>query len=484
MLTQDNLNKHTERHHQLNEKRDFVEEYLDSLDLSALKVATNTRTRGSLREGQELSSADTSSQLTLPLHQSQQQPRPQQQRQQQDKAKRRGTRSKLEQHSTDEVSAVRPHSRKTQESKSTPIEGTKRRDSVLAARQDETKSSKRRRQYVEAVELEVQNLDINESDTSKSALRKRRGRPTRASVKTRTLAPAKQGHEFSEEDFLNPPETLGSRRLSDQTRGKVVTSAYFTPAQDIHMDHDSTSDGNKEHGGAYFSSDSYANSEHTRHSSRVHRDRGPQSHRNQQKKVSLQGLSEISHSEKSQSEKSLSQVFSLAELDNHPPWSHSVPESQLPILPTEVLGQEAMMIPGTDQPIQHVDQTDYQPEAETTTPHCDELQNSEPAIAYEGPQQHTLVTNDPYGPSYYGHDSLGSIFYQPRQDPVMETAMYWPIQSPDALPPGQQPLQPFFESTEDINDDAVGYPMPLYALDRQPSAPSQPRFRWRPHRLY
>lgn len=191
MLTQDNLSKHTERHHQLNEKRDFVEEYLDSLDLSALKVASKVWIHDSLSEGQELSSAETSSQPNPPQHQTQQQP--QQQRHQQDKAKRRGARSKLEQQAADEVSAVKPHSRKTQESKPTLIESTKRRDSLLTARQDETKSSKRRRQYVEAVELEVQNLDINESDSSKAAVRKRGGRPVRASVKTRSLASAKQG---------------------------------------------------------------------------------------------------------------------------------------------------------------------------------------------------------------------------------------------------------------------------------------------------
>ncbi|KAF9941356.1 hypothetical protein BGZ67_005186 [Mortierella alpina] len=161
MLTQHNLSKHTERHHQLNEKRDFVEEYLDSLDLSALNPSCpSIRARARAR---------------------------------QDKAKRRGTRSKLEQHSADEASAAKQHSRKTQESKSTLIESTKRRDSLMTSRQDETKSSKRRRQYVEAVELEVQNLDINESDSSKTALRKRKGRPVRAGVKTRSLAPAKQG---------------------------------------------------------------------------------------------------------------------------------------------------------------------------------------------------------------------------------------------------------------------------------------------------
>ncbi|KAF9966764.1 hypothetical protein BGZ70_001378 [Mortierella alpina] len=191
MLTQHNLSKHTERHHQLNEKRDFVEEYLDSLDLSALKGPSKVRYHGSLSVGQEPSSAETSPQPAPPQHPSQQQPT--QQRHQQNKAKRRGPRSKTEQYSADEIAVDKPHSRKTQEGKSALIEGTKRRDSLLTAGQDETKSSKRRRQYVEAVELEVQNLDINESNSSKAPLKKRGGRPVRSSIKTRSRTSAKQG---------------------------------------------------------------------------------------------------------------------------------------------------------------------------------------------------------------------------------------------------------------------------------------------------
>ncbi|KAF9991179.1 hypothetical protein BGZ75_002806 [Mortierella antarctica] len=462
MLTQHNLSKHTERHHQLNEKRDFVEEYLDSLDLSALKLASNIRTQNIPSKEQELSSTGTSSQPILPQHQSQSQSQsqqqPQQQRHQQDKAKRRGTRSKLEQHSADEASAAKQHSRKTQESKSTLIESTKRRDSLMTSRQDETKSSKRRRQYVEAVELEVQNLDINESDSSKTALRKRKGRPVRAGVKTRSLAPAKQGHEFSEQDFLNPPEIAGSRQLDDPTRNEVVKSAYFTPTQDTHMNHDSTSDGNMGHNTGYSSSDSRSYSELPRQTSLLHRGRERRSHRHRQKEASFKSLSE-----ESQSDKSLSEMFSFAELDDHQLWSSSVPESRLPIPATEALGEEAVMIQQTVEPAQHADQAGYYPEAATTTPHCCEPQYFEPASAYDGLQHPLPGAQDPYRPSYYEYYPPCGMFYEPLQDPAMEMAVQWPIQSAAPLPLLQQPSQPFVEMPGDLDADAdtVDYHTPF-----------------------
>ncbi|KAF9569256.1 hypothetical protein EC968_002626 [Mortierella alpina] len=461
MLTQDNLSKHTERHHQLNEKRDFVEEYLDSLDLSVLKVTSKVRTHERLSERLELSSAETSSKPILPKLQSQQQP--QQQRHQQDKAKRRGTRSKLEQDSVDEVSAVKPRSRKTQESKSTMVESTKRRDSLMDARQDETKSSKRRRQYVEAVELEVQNLDINESESSKMALGKRVGRPGRAGVKTRSLSRAKQGHEFSEEDFLNPPEISRSCQLDDQTRSKVVTSAYFTPVQDNHMDYNSTSERSKRCSLTSFSCDSHSYIEHPRHSSLVDRELERQYRRHRQKKVPLNSPSEQAYSKKSHSEKSLSELFSFAEHDDHQPWSSSVPGSQLPMLATEALGEKAVMatrVSSAVTPIQHADQHADQagcfPEAEATAPHSYEPQYLDPESTYDDLQHLIPAAQDPHEFSYYENDPLGGISYQPFQD-----GCEWPIQSAIPLPRSQQPSQSFVHLTEDIDADIVDYHNPF-----------------------
>ncbi|CAO3565687.1 unnamed protein product [Mortierella alpina] len=626
MLTQHNLSKHTERHHQLNEKRDFVEEYLDSLDLSALKGPSKVRCHGSLSVGQEPSLAEASPQPIPPQHPSQQQlPQQPQQPHQQNKAKRRGTRSKPEQHSADEVVAAKPHSRKAQESKSALIEGTKRRDSLLTAGQDETKSSKRRRQYVEAVEIEVQNLDINDSNSSKAPLKKRGGRPVRASIKTRSRTSAKlartrrsredllelqphngerkttsskkplrsrseknnqigcgyryarhhhrrpscgqrrdhqrrdhqrndlkelsasrgksgrsdsnkprkiltqgsliinftspnvsreritiaektgrpgifskgiasqrttvhAGHDFSEKDFLNPPETSGLHRLDDQTRSKVVTSAYFTPAQDTRMDRDSTSDRSKAHSTTGSSSDSHSYSDHPRHSLPAHRGRGrlPHHHRHCHrqcpKEVSLKGSSQKSHSRMSLSDK-LSEIVSLAELNSHQPWLSSLPEGLSAIPGSEVLTEQAEMIPPTVELTQHIDQTSYYPEAETTTPHWYE-QNFEQASAYNGLQHPMAAAQDPYGPIYYEHGSLGSMFYQPQQGPVMEMAAQWPIQGAGPLTLSQQSSEPFVELAANIDDDALDYPARLYALSAQSSAPSQPRFRWRPHRLY
>lgn len=146
------------------------------------------------------------------------------------------------------------------------------------------------------------------------------------------------GHEFSEEDFLNPPEVSGSQRLDDRARSKVVTSAYFTPAQDTHMDHDSTSGGNKEHSIVYSSSDSHSYSEHPTHDSLAHQGRERKSHRHHKQEVSSKG-----HSEKLQSDKPLSEVFSFPELDDHQPWSSYFAESQLPIPAPEVAGEETMM---------------------------------------------------------------------------------------------------------------------------------------------
>ncbi|KAF9941357.1 hypothetical protein BGZ67_005187 [Mortierella alpina] len=145
------------------------------------------------------------------------------------------------------------------------------------------------------------------------------------------------GHEFSEQDFLNPPEIAGSRQLDDPTRNEVVKSAYFTPTQDTHMNHDSTSDGNMGHNTGYSSSDSRSYSELPRQTSLLHRGRERRSHRHRQKEASFKSLSE-----KSQSDKSLSEMFSFAELDDHQLWSSSVPESRLPIPATEALGEEAV----------------------------------------------------------------------------------------------------------------------------------------------
>lgn len=67
----------------------------------------------------------------------------------------------------------------------------------------------------------------------------------------------------------------------------------------------------------------------------------------------------------------------------------------------------------------------------------------------------------------------------------MEPVVYWPVQGHEPfLPLSQQHSQPFVELTGGIDGDAVDYETPLYGVDIQPSAPSQPRFRWRPHRLY
>ncbi|KAF9966763.1 hypothetical protein BGZ70_001377 [Mortierella alpina] len=180
----------------------------------------------------------------------------------------------------------------------------------------------------------------------------------------------------------------------------------------------------------------------------------------------------------------LSEMISFAELDKyHQPWSSSAPEGQITMPAAEVLTEEAAMIHPAVGLTQHTDQASYYPEAETATPQC-YAQYSEPVSAFNGLQHTTFATQDPYGPIYYEYDALGGTFYQPHQDPAMDMAAQWPIQGAAPLTLSQQPSQSFVEMTEHIDDDAVDYSTPLYALTAQSSAPSQPRFRWRPHRLY
>ncbi|KAG9325046.1 hypothetical protein KVV02_001045 [Mortierella alpina] len=308
-------------------------------------------------------------------------------------------------------------------------------------------------------------------------------RKGRASQRTTVLT----GHEFSEQAFLNPPEIAGSRQPDDPTRNEVVTSAYFTPTQDTHMNHDSTSDGNKGHNTGYSSSDSRSYSELPRQTSLLQRGRERRSPRHRQKEASFKSLSEKSHSKKSQSDKSLSEMFSFAELDDHQLRSSAVPESRLPISATEALGEEAVMIQQTVEPTQHTDQASYYPEAATSTPHCYEPQYFEPASAYDE-LQHTLPgAQDLYRPSYYEYDPPCGKFYEPLQDPATEMAVQWSMQGAAPLPLLKQPSQPFVELPGDLDADAdtVDYHTPLYALGTESSAPpSQPRFRWRPHRFY
>ncbi|KAG0209918.1 hypothetical protein BGX28_009885 [Mortierella sp. GBA30] len=199
MLTEGNLSKHTERHKQLNEKRDFVEEYLDSLEPSVPPVGDQElRIDEHAEEGLiDLTPAESVSQSLQHTHPSRQEV--QQKPHQQDKTKRKPARGSQKQPlAIDNVAVAKP---------STPSKNMqdtmKRKDNSKAAKEDEVKAPKRRRESLEIAELDVQNLDINESNSKSWAVRVKMESRTTAEKRKLTNARTKQARTRPSQDDLH-----------------------------------------------------------------------------------------------------------------------------------------------------------------------------------------------------------------------------------------------------------------------------------------
>lgn len=259
MLNQDNLAQHTQHHQELDESRDFVREFLDTLDPSSApqsdpglepveltpdimlrSPSTGSKSRGydssqrlNIRPAQQQQTSQQQSQHQH-LNQNQQnrqnkyqQQQPQNQGQQQlahsnsnspDKSKRK----KVSKEHQD--SPKRTHHEPQpilQESRKHPVSMTRRKEGNGAVGKDDTRQSKKRKLDVDDVEQGVQDLEIRNSHSinnpSSRDKRKRQtdGASTRPKGPTATTK-GKQGTLFYS-PLLLPRVALANTMIQDLT---------------------------------------------------------------------------------------------------------------------------------------------------------------------------------------------------------------------------------------------------------------------------
>lgn len=243
MLNQDNLALHTQHHQELDESRDFVREFLDTLDPSSApqsdpglepveltpdivlrSPSTESKSRGydspqrlNIRPAQQQQPSQLQPQHQ---HQNQNQPHRQNKSQQQlsqnlgqqpeaqsnspDKSKRKKV-SKEHQESPKRT----PHDPQPilQESRKHPVSTTRRKEGNGAVGKDDTRQSKKRKLDVDDVEQGVQDLEIrnSHSNNNPSSRDKRKRQADGASTRPKgqtTATKGKQGTLFYGPLFL------------------------------------------------------------------------------------------------------------------------------------------------------------------------------------------------------------------------------------------------------------------------------------------
>ncbi|KAF9538987.1 hypothetical protein EC957_005964 [Mortierella hygrophila] len=229
MLNQDNLAQHTQHHQELDESRNFVQEFLDTLDPSSApqsdpglglveltldivqkSLSTESKTRGydspqrsNIRPAQQQQQQQQTSQHQPQLQHLNQNQQLRQNKYQQLLSQNRGPQQQAHSNSPDKskrkkVSKKHQESPKLtyhepqpilQESRKHPVSTTRRKEGNGAVGKDDTRQSKKRKQGVDDVELGVQDLEIRDShSTNNPTSRNKRKRQTEG-ASTRSKGP-------------------------------------------------------------------------------------------------------------------------------------------------------------------------------------------------------------------------------------------------------------------------------------------------------
>ncbi|KAK3843492.1 MAG: hypothetical protein J3R72DRAFT_440954 [Linnemannia gamsii] len=223
MLNQDNLAQHTQHHQELDESRDFVREFLDTLDpfsaplsepglepvelmpdivLRSPSTDSRPRTQDSpqqQKQQQQRLNIRPAQQSLQHQQQSQQQNQPHKQNKHQlvppiqqqyqpnsnvDKSKRKKV-VKGQQEPQKRMMESRPI---IQEDRKHPVDGTRLKDGSGAVAKDDTRQSKKRKQQVDDVEQGVQSLEIRDPHSDYPSSREKRKRQTEGTA-TKPKAP-------------------------------------------------------------------------------------------------------------------------------------------------------------------------------------------------------------------------------------------------------------------------------------------------------
>lgn len=240
MLNQDNLEQHTQHHQELDESRDFVREFLETLDpssapqsdpgLEPVELTSDIMLRSPSVESKSRALYDSPQRLTIRPAQQQtsSQYQHQQSQTQQNKQKKYQQQQSLQvpgQQQAHNNSLDKPKRKKVskehmdlpkrthqesqpilQDNRKHPVSTTRRKEGNGVVGKDDTRQSKKRKQDVDDVEQGVHDLDIRDpnttDNTSSRVKRKRKTEGSSTRLRGPTTTKGKQGTFFYGPKFI------------------------------------------------------------------------------------------------------------------------------------------------------------------------------------------------------------------------------------------------------------------------------------------
>ncbi|KAG9065320.1 hypothetical protein KI688_002644 [Linnemannia hyalina] len=504
MLNLDNLAQHTQHHQELDESRNFVQEFLDTLDPSSApqsdpglglvelapdivqkSPSTESKTRGydspqrpNIRPAQQQQQHTSQHQPQLQhLNQNQQLRQnkyhqgPQQQAHSNspEKSKRKKVSKKHQESPKRTYHEPQPI---LHESRKHPVSTTRLKEGNGAVRKDDTRQSKKRKQNVDDVELGVQDLEIRDSHSTNKRKRQTEGAPTRPKGPT-TATNGKQAknrhvqddqHASNQQDEDRPIRQNSNSTVKDNAGRKDSNKPrkILTQGSLIMNNHDN---------GNEFSEDAFLNQRTDSRESRLSGRRNEQvvtsayfiNAKHDDNAAASESSSSYGNKSIHEQSKRASTASSAHSPDAEPALqkrtvasTHHTNRHARAELPPQVNSIETEQLQ-QPLPVEHLSS------AETYADSYTELQ----PYGYAAPQW-----QDPY-----------RIMCDPLQQ--LYSVYDLPVAVLPACPTVPEQQLQHMEYYVDNDDTEYDHGLPLDGLPPQPlPPPSSTHFRWRPHRLF